>query len=281
MTPTRRSAPPGHPDVRSRPRRRRCVGDHRNARPPSRCGRAGSCELWRRCDGDLPGGLPYPAHADRRGRRAERGVLSPVRGQHPSPAEDGQRPACADRSPLDRRRRGRPARPALRRRDCERRDTRAHSRLEAAHAGSDRDRSRGRLRGGRLGKALPDRAIAPYYGNSNVYILSAYDDAGRANVQFEIDVGGWGARRGHDGPALSVGRGAPLSDEPCTDPHMQAFSGFAAQNADPANGLPRRIRYYGFVDLVTSSVIVESAPRSSSAPAKVGPYAWRRRCCTR
>ena len=29
-----------------------------------------------------------------------------------------------------------------------------------------------------LGKALPDRAMAPYYGNSNVYILSAYDDDG-------------------------------------------------------------------------------------------------------
>lgn len=57
-----------------------------------------------------------------------------------------------------------------------------------------------------LGKALPDRAIAPYYGNSNVYILSAYDDAGRANVQFEIEVGGWGARRGLDGPdCLSAG----------------------------------------------------------------------------
>ncbi len=57
-----------------------------------------------------------------------------------------------------------------------------------------------------LGKALPDRAIAPYYGNSNVYILSAYDDSGRANVQFEIEVGGWGARDGLDGPdCLSAG----------------------------------------------------------------------------
>ncbi len=57
-----------------------------------------------------------------------------------------------------------------------------------------------------LGKALPERAIAPYYGNSNVYILSTADDAGRANVQFEIEVGGWGARRNLDGPdCLSAG----------------------------------------------------------------------------
>jgi N-methylhydantoinase B len=57
-----------------------------------------------------------------------------------------------------------------------------------------------------LGKALPDRAMAPYYGNSNVYILSAYDEDGRANVQFEIEVGGWGGRRGLDGPdCLSAG----------------------------------------------------------------------------
>lgn len=57
-----------------------------------------------------------------------------------------------------------------------------------------------------LGKALPERAIAPYYGNSNVYILSAYDDSGRANVQFEIEVGGWGARTSLDGPdCLSAG----------------------------------------------------------------------------
>jgi N-methylhydantoinase B len=56
-----------------------------------------------------------------------------------------------------------------------------------------------------LGKALPERAVAPYYGNSNVYVFSAYEN-GRANVQFEIEVGGWGGRPGKDGPdCLSAG----------------------------------------------------------------------------
>jgi crotonobetainyl-CoA:carnitine CoA-transferase CaiB-like acyl-CoA transferase len=50
----------------------------------------------------------------------------------------------------------------------------------------------------------------------------------------------------------------PLAGEVCTDPHMQAFSGFASLNADPDEGLPRRVRYYGFVDLVTSCVAAEA-----------------------
>jgi N-methylhydantoinase B len=49
-----------------------------------------------------------------------------------------------------------------------------------------------------LGKALPDRAVAPYYGNSNVYVLSTLED-GKPNVQFEIEVGGWGGRQNADG----------------------------------------------------------------------------------
>jgi N-methylhydantoinase B len=57
-----------------------------------------------------------------------------------------------------------------------------------------------------LGKALPDRAAAAYYGNSNVYVLSTTDESGKANVQFEIEVGGWGGRRTGDGPdCLSAG----------------------------------------------------------------------------
>ncbi|MEA2228472.1 MAG: N-methylhydantoinase, partial [Solirubrobacteraceae bacterium] len=57
-----------------------------------------------------------------------------------------------------------------------------------------------------LGQALPDRAVAAYYGNSNVHVFSAYGDDGRANVQFEIEVGGWGGRPGKDGPdCLSAG----------------------------------------------------------------------------
>jgi N-methylhydantoinase B len=57
-----------------------------------------------------------------------------------------------------------------------------------------------------LGEALPDRATAAYYGNSNVYVLSTLDDGGKANVQFEIEVGGWGGRQTGDGPdCLSAG----------------------------------------------------------------------------
>ena len=61
----------------------------------------------------------------------------------------------------------------------------------------------------------------------------------------------------------------PLSGEPCTDPHMQAFSGFAMANADE-NGLPRRLRYYGFVDLVTSTVAAEAICAALLARASVG-----------
>jgi N-methylhydantoinase B len=57
-----------------------------------------------------------------------------------------------------------------------------------------------------LGQALPERSVAPYYGNSNVYVLSTRDDRGQASVHFEIEVGGWGARPGKDGPnAFSAG----------------------------------------------------------------------------
>ncbi len=55
------------------------------------------------------------------------------------------------------------------------------------------------------------------------------------------------------------GSTGPLSGEPCTDPHMQAFSGFAARNADRSDGVPRRVRYYAIVDLLTSCVVAEAA----------------------
>lgn len=57
-----------------------------------------------------------------------------------------------------------------------------------------------------LSAALPDRAVAAYYGNSNVYIFSQRGGQGRRKVLFEIEVGGWGAsgrRDGHD--CLSAG----------------------------------------------------------------------------
>ncbi|QIZ38568.1 hydantoinase B/oxoprolinase family protein [Saccharopolyspora sp. ASAGF58] len=57
-----------------------------------------------------------------------------------------------------------------------------------------------------LGQALPDRACAHHYGNSNVSILSHRTDSGAARVLFEIGVGGWGGRPGQDGPdGLSQG----------------------------------------------------------------------------
>jgi N-methylhydantoinase B len=57
-----------------------------------------------------------------------------------------------------------------------------------------------------LSGALPDRAVAAYYGNSNVYIFSQRGGQGQRKVLFEIEVGGWGAssrRDGHD--CLSAG----------------------------------------------------------------------------
>jgi crotonobetainyl-CoA:carnitine CoA-transferase CaiB-like acyl-CoA transferase len=75
--------------------------------------------------------------------------------------------------------------------------------------------------------------------------------------------------------ATGFGWTGPMAGEPCTDPHMQAFSGFATLNADPATGRPRRIRYYGFVDLVTSCVIAEAvtaallARRRDGGPVRV------------
>ncbi len=57
-----------------------------------------------------------------------------------------------------------------------------------------------------LGEALPARACAHHYGNSNVHILHAKNDDGSANVLFEIGIGGWGGRPGKDGPdGLSQG----------------------------------------------------------------------------
>jgi crotonobetainyl-CoA:carnitine CoA-transferase CaiB-like acyl-CoA transferase len=58
--------------------------------------------------------------------------------------------------------------------------------------------------------------------------------------------------------ASGFGWVGPLAEQPCTDPHTQAISGFAAGNVDEKTGLPRRIRYYGFLDLVTSCVFAES-----------------------
>lgn len=57
-----------------------------------------------------------------------------------------------------------------------------------------------------LGQAVPERASAAYYGNSNVYVLQTPEADGTPNVLFEIEVGGWGGRRKRDGhDCLSAG----------------------------------------------------------------------------
>ena len=53
------------------------------------------------------------------------------------------------------------------------------------------------------------------------------------------------------------GWAGPMSDQPCTDPHAQAFAGFADRNARAPSNKPRRCRYVGFIDVVTSTVIAE------------------------
>lgn len=59
--------------------------------------------------------------------------------------------------------------------------------------------------------------------------------------------------------ATTTGYGwaGPMADQPCTDPHAQAFAGFAVLNARPPSNTPRRCRYVGFIDVVTSTVIAE------------------------
>lgn len=57
--------------------------------------------------------------------------------------------------------------------------------------------------------------------------------------------------------ASGFGSVGPMSRLPCTDPHIQAFGGWALSNAD-ASGTPRRTRYYAMLDLVTSMAIVEA-----------------------
>lgn len=57
-----------------------------------------------------------------------------------------------------------------------------------------------------LGHALPDRLVASHYGSSNVFALSTALPDGHVNLLLEIEIGGWGARAGRDGPdALSAG----------------------------------------------------------------------------
>ena len=52
------------------------------------------------------------------------------------------------------------------------------------------------------------------------------------------------------------GRTGEMAGLPCTDPHMQAFSGFAALNGEEAGG--ERVRYYGLIDLYCGHLICEA-----------------------
>jgi crotonobetainyl-CoA:carnitine CoA-transferase CaiB-like acyl-CoA transferase len=52
------------------------------------------------------------------------------------------------------------------------------------------------------------------------------------------------------------GREGKMAGLPCTDPHIQAFSGFAALNGDTEGG--ERARYYGMLDLYCGQIICEA-----------------------
>jgi crotonobetainyl-CoA:carnitine CoA-transferase CaiB-like acyl-CoA transferase len=57
--------------------------------------------------------------------------------------------------------------------------------------------------------------------------------------------------------ASGFGSVGPLASLQCTDPHIQAFGGWALANAGTDRS-PRRSRFYAMLDLVTSTVIVEA-----------------------
>ena len=52
------------------------------------------------------------------------------------------------------------------------------------------------------------------------------------------------------------GREGEMAGLPCTDPHIQAFSGFAALNGRSQAG--ERVRYYGMIDLYTGQRVCEA-----------------------
>jgi formyl-CoA transferase len=52
------------------------------------------------------------------------------------------------------------------------------------------------------------------------------------------------------------GREGGMAGLPCTDPHIQAFSGFAALNGRADEG--ERVRYYGMIDLYTGQRVCEA-----------------------
>ena len=84
------------------------------------------------------------------------------------------------------------------------------------------------------------------------------------------------------------GREGEMAGLPCTDPHIQAFSGFAALNGRTQGG--ERVRYYGMIDLYTGQLICEAVlaaliarRRRARATIYRDDHAWRRDrpCCSR
>ncbi|MGH2894785.1 MAG: CoA transferase [Solirubrobacteraceae bacterium] len=69
--------------------------------------------------------------------------------------------------------------------------------------------------------------------------------------------------------ASGFGSVGPLAALQCTDPHIQAFAGWALANAGP-DGTPRRTRYYAMLDLVTSMAIVEATLAGLIQRARTG-----------
>lgn len=69
--------------------------------------------------------------------------------------------------------------------------------------------------------------------------------------------------------ASGFGSVGPLASLQCTDPHIQAFAGWALSNADQSR-VPRRSRFYAMLDLVTSIAIVEAALAALVARGETG-----------
>jgi crotonobetainyl-CoA:carnitine CoA-transferase CaiB-like acyl-CoA transferase len=64
------------------------------------------------------------------------------------------------------------------------------------------------------------------------------------------------------------GREGDMAGLPCTDPHIQAFSSFAALNGETEGG--ERIRYYGMIDLYCGQLICEAVLAALIARRSLG-----------
>jgi crotonobetainyl-CoA:carnitine CoA-transferase CaiB-like acyl-CoA transferase len=64
------------------------------------------------------------------------------------------------------------------------------------------------------------------------------------------------------------GREGEMAGLPCTDPHIQALSGFAALNGGDQPG--ERVRYYGMIDLYTGQLICEAVLAALVARRRFG-----------